>query len=187
MTTITTMTMDTTTSTELELGASWETAERPHILVVGLGNLLLQDDGVGVHAVYALQQETPPGVCVADVGCAVLDALHLFEWADRIIAIDAMQAGGAPGTVYTYREDDVADNPMPVSLHEVSIKAAFRFTDKPIAAEILFIGVEPDVIDYGLELTPDVEAAMPTVLKAVRDMIGTWREQACPVLAGAAS
>jgi hydrogenase maturation protease len=161
--------------------------ERPHILVVGLGNLLLQDDGIGVHAVRALQQETPPGVCVADVGCAVLDALHLFEWADKIIAIDAMQAGGEPGTVYTYREDDIADNPMPVSLHEVSIKAAFRFLDKPVEAEVVFIGVEPAVINYGLELTPAVEAALPTVLKAVRDMIDAWCEQACQVLVGAAS
>ena len=180
-TTATTITMHTTTYTEMA------SSEQPHILVVGLGNLLLQDDGVGVHAVYALQQEAPPGVCVADVGCAVLDALHLFEWADKIIAIDAMQAGGEPGTVYTYHDEDVAGNPMPVSLHEVNIKAAFGFTDKPIEAEIVLIGVEPAVIGYGLELTPAVAAAMPTVLEAVRDLIGAWREPACQAPPGVAA
>ncbi len=83
---------------------------RANILVAGLGNLLLADDGVGVHLVRALEGTTPRGVTVVDVGTAVLDALHLFEGADRVLALDAMQAGGAPGDIYVFNLDD-ADNP----------------------------------------------------------------------------
>jgi hydrogenase maturation protease len=151
----------------------------PRILIAGLGNLLLQDDGVGVHAVRALAQDPPPGVQVADVGCAVLDALHLIEWADHILAIDAMQAGGAPGTVYRYGVDDVAQGAMAVSLHELSLTAALRFLTAPHAPHIAILGVEPAVIDYGLDLTPEVEAALPRLIEAARDIVADWRR--CPL------
>ena len=82
-------------------------SRKPRILIAGLGNYLLMDDGVGVHAILEMQQAPPPGAVVAEVGTAVLSALHLLEWADKILAIDAMQAGGAPGTVYAFGVDDV--------------------------------------------------------------------------------
>ena len=72
------------------------------VLIAGLGNLLLRDDGVGVHAVRSMGNDLPPGVLAVEVGTAVLDALHLFEEAEMVIAIDAMKAGGAPGTIYSF-------------------------------------------------------------------------------------
>ena len=65
----------------------------PRILVLGLGNLLLRDDGVGVQAVRQLQKDPPAGAKVVEVGTAVLDALHLYEWAGRCLAIDAQRDG----------------------------------------------------------------------------------------------
>ena len=59
---------------------------KPRILIVGIGNALLQDDGVGVHAVRELIKDPPSGVMCVEVGTAVLDALHLIEWADKIEA-----------------------------------------------------------------------------------------------------
>jgi hydrogenase maturation protease len=165
-----TTTMDTVTTMPTEA-----VGDGRHILVAGLGNVLLMDDGVGVHAVQVLQQDAPCGVCVVEVGTAVLDALHLFEWADMILAIDAMQAGGAPGTVYRFGEGDIAEGGMPVSLHELSIKAALRLLPSPPEAEIVFIGVEPGTIHYGLELTPAVQAALPRVVAAAREIIARWR------------
>ncbi len=79
---------------------TWRSSARQRILVAGFGNLLLKDDGVGVHAIRALRQDPLPGVIAVEVGTAVLDALHLFEWAERILAIDAMQAAGPAGTIY---------------------------------------------------------------------------------------
>lgn len=151
-------------------------SRKPRILIAGLGNLLLQDDGVGVHAVRELQQDPPPGVLVAEVGVQVLSALHLLEWADKILAIDAMQAGQAPGAIYAFGMDDVAEPEVQVSLHELGLRAAFKMLPEPTQAEIAVLGVEPGVIDYGLELTPPVAAALPRLLAAARDMVRRWRE-----------
>src|SRR5512143_3495297 len=146
------------------------------VLVAGLGNLLLKDDGVGVHAVRALQHEVPRGVRAVEVGTAVLDALHLVEWADRILAIDAMQAGGDPGTIYRFGVEDVADRATKASLHEVDLVAALRFLTGGHRPEIAVLGVEPETIDAGLDLSPSVQAALPRLVAAAKDIVARWRD-----------
>lgn len=148
----------------------------PRILIAGLGNLLLKDDGVGVHAVQELQQNPPKGTKVVEVGCAVLDALHLFEWADIVLGIDAMQAGGAPGTVYRFGIDDVAEDNHHASLHEVNLVSALRFLPEDARPEIAMLGVEPEIIDYSLDLSQSVSAALPQVVEVVRSMVEGWRK-----------
>jgi hydrogenase maturation protease len=148
---------------------------QPRILIAGLGNYLLMDDGVGVHAVQALQQEPPPGAVVAEVGTAVLNALHLIEWADKILALDAMQAGGEPGTIYRFGVDDVERGGIQASLHELNLLAALGFLQDKARPEIVILGVEPEKIDYGLELTPAVAAALPQLTAAVHDQVRRWR------------
>jgi hydrogenase maturation protease len=147
----------------------------PRILIAGLGNYLLQDDGVGVHAVRALQQTPLPGVIVAEVGTAVLGVLHLLEWAEKILAIDAMQAGGTPGTIYAFAVDDVAGPGMQASLHELNLLAALRFLPRQVKPEILIVGIEPQTIDYGLDLSPAVAAALPELTREVRKIVADWR------------
>ena len=151
-------------------------SRRPRILIAGLGNLLLMDDGVGIHAVMELQKAPPDGAVVAEVGTAVLSALHLIEWADKILAIDAMQAGGAPGTIYAFGTDDVERGGIQASLHELNLLAALNFLKNKAKPEIVILGVEPGKIDYGLELTPAVAAALPKLHKAVHDMVRCWQE-----------
>jgi hydrogenase maturation protease len=129
-------------------------AEEPRVLIAGLGNFLLMDDGVGVHAVQELQKNPPAGAVVVEVGTAVLDALHLIEWADKILAFDAMQAGGKPGTVYAFGTDDVDKGGIKASLHELNLLAALDFLKNKAKPEIVIFGVEPERIDYGVELTP---------------------------------
>ncbi|MHB1000012.1 MAG: hydrogenase maturation protease [Armatimonadota bacterium] len=152
--------------------------KEPKLLIAGLGNLLLKDDGVGVHAVNELQKAPPPGTTVVEVGTAVLDALHLLEWADRIIAIDAMQAGGMPGTIYSFTLNDVMECSQQSSLHELNLLAAFRFIPDHKKPEILILGVEPLSIDYGLDLTEPVQAALPQLLEAVYAIVKNWQMEA---------
>lgn len=154
--------------------------KQPKILIIGLGNLLLMDDGVGVHAVHKLQKAPPPGTKVVEVGCAVLDALHLLEWADKILALDAMQAGGEPGTIYSFKLSDVAENAQQASLHELNLLAAFRFIPDSKKPDITILGVEPKAIEYGLELTESVEAAMPRLLLEIRNTVSQWQETKTP-------
>lgn len=136
-------------------------------LVVGLGNVLLKDDGVGVHAVRELRKILPLRILAVEVGTAVLDALHLFEWADRIIGIDAMQAGGSPGTIYSFSVDDVEEPGTRASLHEVGLIAGLRFLNgrRP---PITMFGVEPETMHTGLELSPAVRAALPKLVATVK-------------------
>ncbi len=136
-------------------------------LVAGLGNLLLKDDGVGVHAARELRKVLPQRIVVVEVGTAVLDALHLFEWADWIIGIDAMQGGGAPGTIYSFGVEDVEDRAVKTSLHEMGLVACLRFL-KGRHPEISMLAVEPQTIGFGLELSPPVEEALPKLIEAVR-------------------
>jgi hydrogenase maturation protease len=152
----------------------------PRIVIVGLGNLLLRDDGVGVHAVHELQKAPPPGVQVVEVGTAILDALHLFEWADRVLAIDAMQAGGPAGTLYSLRASDVEDRSPKASLHELSLLAALRFLADARRPPIVILGVEPAVIDYGLDLSPEVQSALPVLVQSVREIVDAWQRGPSP-------
>ena len=140
-----------------------DTPRSTKTLVVGLGNVLLKDDGVGVQAVRELRRLLPKRIVVAEVGTAVLDALHLFEWADRVIAIDAMQAGGEPGTIYSFGLDEIAESER-VSLHEVGLRAAFRFLRGPLPG-VTILAVEPEDMDTGLELSPRVQAALPKLIQ----------------------
>jgi hydrogenase maturation protease len=149
--------------------------QRPRILVAGLGNLLLKDDGVGVHAVRALHHGMPSGVRAVEVGTAVLDALHLIEWADRILAIDAMQADGPPGTVYRFGMTDVADQPITASLHVVDLLAAIRFLTCAHRPEVVVLGVQPETIETGMHLSPRVQAALPRIVAAAKDILACWR------------
>jgi hydrogenase maturation protease len=148
---------------------------QPRILIAGLGNYLLRDDGIGVHAVRALQQTSPPGAVFADIGTAVLDALHLLEWADKILAIDAVQAGGPPGTLYAFKVDAVEGPGMQTSLHELNFLAALDFLPPGTKPEILMVGMEPETIDYGLDLSPAVAAALPELIREVRKIVAGWR------------
>jgi hydrogenase maturation protease len=143
-------------------------AGRPtRTLVVGLGNVLLRDDGVGVHAVRELRKVLPRRILAVEVGTAVLDALHLFEWADRVIGIDAMQAGGRPGTIYKFGVDDVEDPEVKPSLHELGLIASLRFMKGPPPA-ISMLAVEPETMDFGLELSEPVLAALPELVAAAK-------------------
>lgn len=149
---------------------------RPRILVAGLGNSILQDDGIGVHAALAMQPQAPEGVLAVEVGTAVLDALHLFEWADHILAIDAMQAGGQPGDIYLLDERGVAGGPIEASLHELSLKASLRFAQSPVTQDVIVIGVEPAEMGFGLDLTPPLQSALPSVVSLAENIIRRWRD-----------
>jgi hydrogenase maturation protease len=148
---------------------------KPKILVAGLGNLLLRDDGVGVQAVKQFQENEDGHYQAVDVGCAVLDALHLFEWADKILLIDAMKAGGPAGTVYRVNAiEDLETGTVPLSLHDLSVVQALKMINKDHHPEITIIGVEPEIIDYGLDLSRPVQAALPRILQTGQEIVRDW-------------
>jgi hydrogenase maturation protease len=102
-----------------------------------------------------------------------MDALHLLEKADKVLAIDALQAGGVPGTVYAARVADLENRGVQASLHELSLLAALHFLRR--RPEILILGVEPETIQFGMSLSPRVEAAIPELIRHVLEAVGRWR------------
>ncbi|MCJ7516262.1 MAG: hydrogenase maturation protease, partial [Dehalococcoidia bacterium] len=129
----------------------------PNITVLGIGNLLLKDEGIGVHLVQKLA-----GV-VDDANVNIIDAgtypdfLSLVDDnLDKLIIIDAVKTGDKPGTIYRFSSDDIdVDATLPVSAHNVgvldSLKTMALFNKQPKSTVI--IGIEPKTIDFGLDLS----------------------------------
>jgi hydrogenase maturation protease len=143
----------------------------PACLVVGPGNSLMQDDGVGVHAVRQLMDDPPPGVGLLEIGTDVFGAVSWLDGVSWVLAIDAMDAGRPPGTIYRCDLSEVAGTQRPLSLHELSLVAMLEFIPTARRPEITVIGVQPAVVEFGLDLSPVVAAALPRVLEAVRSVV----------------
>lgn len=141
------------------------------VLVVGLGNELLTDDGVGVHVVRMLQQEPPiEGVVMMEAGTAILHAQHLLEQSAYVIAVDAVRAGDEPGAIYRFDVDQAELN-RPASLHDLGIVGVLQLMSEQDRPRTVILGVEPETIDYGMELSPVVRAAAGRAVKIVLEMI----------------
>jgi hydrogenase maturation protease len=141
------------------------------VLVLGLGNELMTDDGVGVHVIRALQK-TPSieGIEILEVGTAILHAQHLLELAAHVIAVDAVRAGDRPGTVYRFGIEQARMN-HPASLHDLGIVGVLQLMPEHARPATTILGVEPDTIDYGMELSPSVQSAVPDVVQHLREMV----------------
>lgn len=138
-------------------------------VILGLGNLLLGDEGVGVHAAMALmREELPPHVTVLDVGTAVLDALPALETADKVIVIDCVKADEAPGSVYFVPYEDMMRPECIASLHGFDLSRVLALAGRTDLPEVVVFGVEPDGIGWSLELSPKVAEALPVVIDAVK-------------------
>ncbi len=148
-------------------------SDRIGLLIAGLGNYLLRDDGVGVHAARELERDPPAGAIVVEVGTAVLDALYLFERADRILAIDAVQAGGHAGTIYELSVAPSRQSRQIASLHEFDLRDTLELISGTRRPAVRVLGVEPQDIGFGLELSLPVRAALPELLAAVRRLAST--------------
>ena len=143
---------------------------RKKVIILGVGNLILKDEGVGVHAVKELENtKLPPGVVAIDGGTATMDLLSVIHESERIIVIDALSSGGEPGTIYRCFPEDLMDaDEKPLSLHQVDLLDVMLMARQLGGnAQVVIIGVEPEEISYGMELTPKVEAALPKVIQAV--------------------
>jgi hydrogenase maturation protease len=139
-------------------------------VIVGLGNLLLKDDGAGVHTIRALEKEIlPPSVELVDGGTSTLSLLSYFVGCPKIIIIDALQAGLPPGTIYRLRPEDIPHyRSEHLSIHDVQIldviKMAAMIGEQP---EVVILGIEPQEIASGLELTPVIEERIPSLVQSV--------------------
>ena len=145
------------------------------IMVVGIGNLIMQDDGAGVHVVNCLSEmDIPAEVELIDGGTYSYDLVDFFCQGDIIIVIDAMQAGGEPGTIYRAPLEQLGlqfDSAM-TSVHDLGFVQAARHVNMlGHYPQILVYGIEPENLGLGLELSPEIAGKVPKMAELIKDDI----------------
>ena len=146
------------------------------ILILGLGNILLGDEGVGVRiAEHLASYSLPDEVEVIDGGTAGYELLSFLEGRERVIIVDALKTEDEPGAVYkmdlSILEDDVH---MHLSLHQIGLKNVVKMASlMEINPEVTLVGVVPkEYQDYKIGLSKEVEKAIPLVIETIFQEIG---------------
>ncbi|MGD8450809.1 MAG: hydrogenase maturation protease [Phycisphaerae bacterium] len=145
--------------------------DRCPVLVLGLGNILLRDEGVGVRVIETLRERSrPEGVEFFDGATAGLDLLDVLADRRTVVVVDAIAGDYAPGTVLRLTPEDLLPSDHPgVSLHEMGIletlTVARHLGNAP--HEVVIIGIKPFEVDYGLNLTDEMQRLMPDILALV--------------------
>lgn len=144
-------------------------------LILGVGNLLLSDEGVGIHAIHALEKEPfPPNVRLLDGGTGGFHLITWFENFQQVIMIDATLDDNPPGTVRVIRPRYASDFPPLMSAHEIGLKDmldVMQLTGQ-LPAEIHLIVVSVATIStVGMKLSPEVESALPEVIRMARKIL----------------
>ncbi len=139
--------------------------ESPKIIVLGIGNILLSDEGVGPKVAWRLKAEYqfPPNVEIYDGGTTGLGLLPYIAEADYLVIVDAIEGPGEPGSVYRYTVDDFNLNiPKKMSIHDVGLIECLALAelDGKTPRQTIIIGVKPKTLAPGMELTEVVSAKM---------------------------
>jgi hydrogenase maturation protease len=147
------------------------TAPPQKVLILGVGNLLLMDDGFGVHLINSLKDiEFPKNITVLEAGTVSHQLIPLLHEVDHLIVIDVVEAGDTPGSLFRFSPDDMNfPSEQKVSLHQISLVDVLHMADltggKP---KTVIIGVQPkDVSSWSLELSDELKAAIPRVKELI--------------------
>ncbi len=142
-------------------------------LVAGVGNVLLGDEGIGVHAVRALMARgLPGGVDAVDAGTALDELLAELKGYGKLILVDAVRGGGRPGTLYRMEirsRGDLAGVARPLSLHEFGVAEALDQARAlgVLPARVVLIGMEPECLAPGMELSKTCALALPGLIQLI--------------------
>ncbi len=146
------------------------------ILILGIGNYLMGDEGVGVHVARLLQlEDLPPNVDVVDGGTGGFHLLEYFEKYDSVVMVDAALDNNAPGTIKVIRPKFAADFPRAMSTHDIGMR--------DLVNALQLLGRMPDVWlltvsiyslqQQGIDLTPTINRSVPCILEKVLKLTHT--------------
>lgn len=145
-----------------------------------MGNLLLRDEGVGVHLAQALEaQVLPEGVKVLDAGTGGMSMLYAMEKARKVIFLDAAEMGKPPGAFVKFvpREVKLSEAEPNISFHELGLPQVLELAEAlGVECEVVVFGIQPKDLSWGIGLSPEVARAVPEIMAAV-----THEARACPV------
>jgi hydrogenase maturation protease len=149
------------------------------VTVLGVGNILLQDEGLGVRAVEQLSArfEVPENVRLVDGGALGLNLLPLIEETDSLLIIDALASGQTPGTLVRLEGDAIAGAlALKMSMHQVGMRELLGVSNlrQTLPSRLVLWGMEPASMDWGVELTPPVAAKLEALVEAVAEELRNW-------------
>lgn len=150
------------------------------IVVIGIGNTILSDDGIGVHAARILQQDArvPAGVTVLDGGTLGLGLVSFASGASHLLLLDAMDSGVAPGLMSRLTARDLVGAPGVRNAHDAGvadlISALALISDT--AQECVVLGVQPQTTALGTALSPAADAALRPLVEAALGELRRWTE-----------
>lgn len=153
--------------------------ERRATVVIGLGNPIMGDDGFGLAALDALRARWVPTADVefVDGGTWGLTLLPCVERAERLLLLDAIECGRAPGTVVRLQDHEIPSylmtklSPHQVDMREILALAALRGHSP---TEVVALGVQPAIVDVVGKLSPEVEAAVEGVAAVAMEQLEEW-------------
>ena len=146
-------------------------------LVLGVGNPILSDDGVGIHVARELRKKKLNGVVVDELAASGLELLDVVRGYDKVVIIDAIQTrGGTPGQLHILEEQDFERSIHGSSPHGINIATALalgrRLIPKEMPKQVVFFAIEAkDLVNVSEKLTPEVERAIPAIVaRVVREL-----------------
>ncbi len=158
------------------LGPAPTAEERAPLLVMAVGNILRMDDGFADAVLNRLAElDLPDEVELFDAGTSAIDLMEVFNRREKLIVIDAVRGGQAPGTLYRFSPQDVENGALPMnSLHQVGLLETLKLGElvdcKP--QETVVIGCQPEVTGLGIGLSDAVREQMVRAAELVLQEIG---------------
>ncbi len=161
-----------------------------NLLVLGVGNILMGDEGVGVHALRQLEQEElPPNVTLVDGGTGGFHLLSYFEAYNPIVMIDATMDGRPPGTVALIRPRFASDFPRALSAHDIGLRDLIEAAAllAPLPAIFLITVSISSMQPLEMELSPQIRDSIPKIAELVHKIVDAETDKippACYVIDG---
>ncbi|AEE13986.1 hydrogenase maturation protease [Thermodesulfobium narugense DSM 14796] len=148
------------------------------ILVIGIGNELQGDDGLGIHVIKELEKVSLPSeVSLLAGGTSGPDLIFYFEGVDYVIFVDAVRGGNKPGTIYKYNPEEMKyQKSIALSPHQIGIPETLSLAEfvgkKP--KKSIFFGMEPMNLDYSMELSESVKKKLPRLVELIVEEIDNF-------------
>lgn len=163
-----------------------EGSKMKSILVIGMGNPFMSDEGVGIRVIDRLREgPLPEGVEVLDMGTSGLAVLHEIRGRDKVVFVDCALMGAPPGTIRRFTPDEVTTQKTQqrVSLHECDLLHTIALARRlgTCSGEVVIFGIEPRAVELGEGLSSELAESLDAYAKAVRaEVDGADHPPACP-------
>ncbi|MDR4506015.1 MAG: HyaD/HybD family hydrogenase maturation endopeptidase [Candidatus Scalindua sp.] len=155
--------------------------ENNKIVIIGVGNLLLMDEGIGIHVIDELEKyKLPQNVKIYDGGTGGFKLNNLMAGAKNVIFIDAVETGKPPGTITSFKSVNVRAKyrKKKYSLHDTDLLEVIKMAELlESSPDIEIVGVQPKTINYGTTLSKELHDSIPDIISTVLNKV----EEICSI------